>query len=263
MDIRFDGKTAVVFGGSRGIGRAISIELAKGGATVYVASRQAQNAEKTCNEIVAMGLKAAFAAVEVSDFEQVDGFLARAEKETGRLDIVINNAGIIYTAPFLDAKTENIKRLIDVNILGVNNGTQAAIKRMIPYGEGKIVNVSSFTGRRPAGAGFPHYGMTKAAVLYLSETAAYTAAPHKINVNTVCPGIIRTDIWEEILDDLSAASGGDREEIWKDCLAQYIPLARGDQKSEDIAYAALFLCSEFADHITGHAIYVDGGAAME
>lgn len=263
MDIRFDGKTAVVFGGSRGIGRAIAFEFAKSGATVYVGSRQPKNAEKTCKDIVKAGYIAEFGGLDVANYDEVDAFLERAQTETGRLDIVINNAGIVGTTPFLDATNEEIKKLLEVNVVGANNGTQAAIARMIPLKGGKIVNTASFTGRRPAGDGFPHYGMTKAAVIYLTQTAAYTAAPHNINVNTVNPGIIRTDIWEEVLDSMVAARGGDREEIWKECLAHYIPLARGDQKAEDIAYAVLFLSSEYADHITGQALNVDGGASMD
>ena len=155
-----------------------------------------------------------------------------------------------------------ISKLIDTNLMGANNGCQAAIKQMIKLGTpGKIVNTSSFAGRQAMKEGFAHYGMTKAGVIYLTQAAAYAGAPYNINVNAVCPGIIRSDMWESILDSY-VESGLDREESWKESLKHFIPLARGDQKAEDIAYTVAFLCSEFADHITGQSINVDGGAAM-
>ena len=156
---------------------------------------------------------------------------------------------------------EEIKKLIDVNLMGVNNGCQSAIRRMKKYHHGKIVNTSSFAGRHALEAGFAHYGMTKAGVIYLTQAAAYTGADENINVNAVCPGIIRSQMWETILDSYAKA-GQDRETAWRDSLKRFIPLARGDQKAEDIAYGVLFLCSKYADHITGQSLNIDGGAAM-
>lgn len=119
--------------------------------------------------------------------------------------------------------------------MGVDNGCKAAIHRMRDAGiEGKIVNISSFAGRRAMRAGFAHYGMSKSAVIYLTQAAAYAAAPFNINVNCICPGIIRTDMWEQILDSMTA-DGSDREVAWKNSLNTFIPLARGDQRPEDIA----------------------------
>lgn len=258
MQVNFEGKTAVVFGGSRGIGKAISVEIAKAGATVYLCSRQEKNVEKAYDELSGMGLKVVPGVVDVRDYEQVDSFISKAKSETGRIDMVVNNAGIIGKTPFLDATNEEIKNLLDVNVIGVNNGTRSALKHMIPFNEGKIVNISSCTGHRGV-PGYPHYGMTKAAIIYLSQCAAYTGAPHNINVNTVCPGIIRTDMWEDILDGKVAATGRDRDELFRERVAAAIPLARGDHRPEDIAYAVTFLCSNYADHITGLAVNVDGG----
>ena len=214
-----------------------------------------------------LGYKSAYGVVEVTDYNQVDAFLEKAQSETGKLDIVVNNAGIVGCMPFLDADNNEVHRLLNTNVMGANNGTQAALKRMIPLKGGKIVNISSFTGHRavknPGDGGFPHYGMTKAAVLYMTQSAAYAGSKHNVNVNSVCPGIVRTDMWEEVLDSMVAASGRDREVIWKECLENFIPLARADQKAEDIAYAVLFLSSTFADHITGQSLNVDGGASMD
>jgi len=262
MNIDFTGQTAVVFGAGRGIGQAIVFELAKAGATVYVADLLLENCKLVKKELLEAGFNAEAVAVDVSDYGQVDAVLAKAQKETNRLDIVINNAGIVSLSSFIDASPEEIDRLIKVNMLGANNGCQAALKRMIPYNHGKIVNTASFAGRRALKAGFAHYGATKAGVIYLSQAAAYAGADYNINVNSVCPGIIRSAMWENILDSYVEA-GQDRETSWKESLKEFIPLARGDQKPEDIAYTVMFLCSPYADHITGQALNVDGGASMD
>ncbi len=209
-----------------------------------------------------MGYKGKSVKCDVSSYSDVDAVMEKAEKETGRLDIVINNAGIVTLGSFLETTQEEIKKLIDVNLMGTSNGLQAAIKRMQKYNHGKIVSISSFAGRHAMKEGFAYYGMTKSAVIYLTQAAAYTGADYNINVNSICPGIIRTPMWEKILDSYVEA-GQDRETAWKQNLKHFIPLERGDQKSEDIAYAVLFLCSEYANHITGQALNVDGGASMD
>jgi len=262
MKIDLSGKTAVIFGASRGIGEGIATVIANSGATVYVSSRSTRNCEAMRDKLKAGGYKAECCAADVSSYEEVDKVLRKAISETGRLDIVVNNAGIVCLSSFLEATQSEIMDLINVNLMGANNGCQAGIKHMIELGiSGKIVNTASFAGRHALQAGFSHYGMTKAGIIYLTQAAAYAGAPYNINVNSVCPGIIRSDMWESILDSY-VSNGMDREESWKESLKTFIPLARGDQKAEDIAYTVAFLCSEYADHITGQSINVDGGAAM-
>ncbi len=263
MKIDFSGKTAVVFGAGRGIGEAIAREIASAGAKVYIADLIKENSNGVCENLRAAGFQAEACEVDVTNFESVDAVFVKAIEETGRLDIVVNNAGIVGLKSFLDTDREEIRRLFEVNTMGINNGCQAAIKHMIELGQsGKIVNVASFAGRHALKQGFSHYGMTKAAVIYLTQAAAFTGAPYNINVNSVCPGIIRTPMWEKILDNYEN-SGLDREASWKESLKTFIPLERGDQKPEDIAYTVVFLCSEYADHITGQALNVDGGASMD
>lgn len=263
MKINFEGKTAVIFGAGRGIGEAIAFEIAKAGAKVYIADLIEKNCADVCEKLRAAGYEAVPCGADVSSYESVDAVIAKAAKETGRVDIVVNNAGIVGLNSFLDTPLEEAKKLVDVNLMGANNGCQSGIKHMIKLGiSGKIVNIASFAGRRALKQGFAHYGITKAGVIYLTQAAAFAGAPHNINVNSVCPGIIRTPMWEGILDAY-AESGMDREASWKESLKTFIPLERGDQKPEDIAYTVAFLCSEYADHITGQAINVDGGASMD
>lgn len=264
MTIDLSNQTAVIFGAGRGIGEMIARQLAYAGAKVYVADIQQDNCEHVKQSLIAEGYQAEAATCDVRDIASIDAVLELAEQETGRLDIVVNNAGIDCTAPFLDCSQEEIMRVISINQMGPNNGMQAAIRRMIKYGHGKIVNTSSFAGRRdmPHGMGFGHYGWTKAAINYITQSAAFAGADYNINVNCVAPGIVLTKMWEDILDD-DVKNGKDREEAWKEHLKNYIPLARGAQLPEDIAYSVVFLCSKYADHITGQVLYVDGGASVD
>ncbi len=262
MEIRFDNQTVVVYGAGRGIGEAIVRAFAKNGANVYIADIIYENTKNLRDSVRAQGFKAEACECDVTKIDQVDAVMAKAEEETGRLDVVINNAGIVSLASFLDADQDDIMSLIKVNQMGANNGCQCALKRMKKYNHGKVVNTASFAGRHAMREGFAHYGMTKAAIIYLTQAAAYAGADYNINVNSVCPGIIRTAMWEKILD-ADEQSGKDRETAWKESLKHFIPLDRGDQKPEDIANAFLFLASPMADHVTGQALNVDGGASMD
>jgi len=262
MKIDLTNQTAVVYGAGRGIGEAIATELAKAGAKVYVADLIEENCKHVCEVLKEQGYEGVPVACDVSKFDQVDRVMEKAERETGRLDIVINNAGIVTLGSFLDTTQDEISKLINVNLMGTSNGLQCGVRRMQKYGHGKIVSTASFAGRHAMKEGFAYYGMTKAAIIYLTQAAAYAGADYNINVNSICPGIIRSAMWEKILDSYVEA-GLDRETSWHDSLKHFIPLERGDQKAEDIAYAVLFLCSEYADHITGQALNVDGGASMD
>ena len=263
MSIDLSGQTAVVYGAGKGIGATVARQLAEAGAFVYLASRTKANCEASAKEIIDAGYRASAIVCDVSDIQAVDAVLEKAEAETGRLDIVINNAGIDCVTPFVECSQEEMMRVIMTNQVGVNNGLQCALRRMKKYGHGKIVTTTSFAGRRdlPHGMGFGHYGMTKAAVNYITQSAAFDGADYNINVNAVAPGIVLTKMWEDILDT-AEKEGKDREQAWRDYLKTYIPLARGAQTHEDIGYMMVFLCSEYADHITGQIIYVDGGASV-
>ena len=159
MEIDLSGQTAVVFGSGKGIGAVVSEQLAQAGAMVYLASRTEANFIKGMEKITENGGKASAAACDVSDIEQVNEVLQKAEEETGRLDIVINNAGIDCVTPFVECSQEEIMRVIMTNQMGVNNGLQCALRRMKKYGHGKIVTTTSFAGRRdlPHGNGSVSY----------------------------------------------------------------------------------------------------------
>lgn len=257
VNIDLSGKTAIVTGAARGIGKETALTLARAGADVIVADINRENSNETVKEIQGLGVKSKFVYCDVSDLESMQ----RTVNEPERLDIFVNIAGIMLTEGLMDAPEEKIVRLFEVNVLGCSNAYRAALERMIPQKSGKIVTMSSSAGRA-GGPVHAHYRMSKAAIISLNQSAAHTAAPYGINVNTICPGIIRTEMWEDILDAFEKDTGNkDREAQWKMYVSSSIPMGRA-QTCEDIANGVLFLCSDLAKNITGQALNICGGMCM-
>jgi len=248
--MRLEGKAAVVTGSSRGIGRAIAIKLAKEGANVVVNSRKKTSAQEVVDEIKKMGCKGKAIAVEgdVSKVETAKRLVDAAVKEFGSLDIFVNNAGVISYANFLDLSVKDWDALMAVDLKGVFLCSQAAARQMIKQGNGgKIINISSIAGF----IGFhnlPHYCAAKAGVIELTKQMALELASHRINVNSIGPGAIQTDMTKDIEDDPKQL---------KQILAR-IPMGRLGQP-EEIANVAAFLASDEASYVTGETIFVDGG----
>ena len=246
--MRLKGKVAVVTGSSRGIGKAIAVKLAKEGAAVVVNSRRKESAQKVVDEILATGGKAVAAVGDVSKSATAGQLVAVAVKEFGSLDILVNNAGTVDYANFLDLKEEQWDALMDVDLKGVFLCSQAAARQMIKQGNGgKIINMSSIAGF----IGFhnlPHYCAAKAGVIELTKQMALELAPHRINVTSIGPGAIQTDMTKQLEND---------PKYLKQILAR-IPLGRLGQP-EEIASVAAFLASDESNYITGETIFVDGG----
>lgn len=190
----FDGAVAVVTGGASGIGRALAEKLVKRGAEVVLADLQIELAKKVASDIRAAGGKAQTVEVDVSDYSAVEALVQSTVERTGRLDYMFNNAGIVVAGEVRDYGIEDWDRVIDVNLRGVTNGIQAAYQVMLKQGFGHIVNTASVAGLWP----FTHivgYTATKHAVVGLSKSLRAEAAPAGIRVSVVCPGLIRTPIW--------------------------------------------------------------------
>lgn len=256
MEFRFDGKTAVLTGAARGLGRKIALTLAESGADIVIGDVLDEAGAATCEEIRVLGRSAQYVHADVRDPAQVQMLFDAAPV----VDLVMHGAGITISDNFLEASDEAIQRLFDINILGSNNVVRAALKKMIPQEQGKIVMIASVAGRF-ADKTVTHYRMSKAAMLSLNMSAACIAAPHNINVNAICPGIIRTDMWEQLLDGKAAQMNMSREEVWKTMVGSLVPMGR-PQTQEDIAAAAAYLLSSYADNITGQALNIDGGQCM-
>ncbi|BDF77542.1 SDR family NAD(P)-dependent oxidoreductase [Pyramidobacter piscolens] len=262
MSIQIDlkGKTALLTGGGRGLGKAIAEVLAKAGANVFIGNRKEAEGESVVEELRKLGVKADFKKVDVSVDAEVEEFFRAGEAFAGgKIDFVVNNAGVIETVPFLELDGEGAKRVYDINVIGLSNVVRCALKKMIAQKEGRIVTTSSIAGIAQLGM-LEHYSATKAAVVSLTKNLAKVAAPYHINVNSVAPGIIRTKMWEEILDSMTGGSDNAdcRNSTFDDSVKKLIPFGV-PQVEEDIADAVLFLCSHLSKEITGQVIAVDGG----
>ena len=244
-------KVALVTGASRGIGRAIAQRLAAEGAHVYAAARDATKLAEVVQEIQGKGGKAAALAVDVADRGSVEAGMAAILAEQGRIDFLVNNAGVTRDTLLLRMKSEDWDQVVATNLTGVFHCTQAALKPMIRQRAGRIVSITSVVGLT-GNAGQANYAASKAGIVGLTRAVAMDAAPYGVRVNCVCPAFTDTPLveaWVEAQPDPSAA----REEV-----ESGQPVGRMG-KPEEIAAAIAFLASDEASFITGVALPVDGG----
>lgn len=259
VNIDLTGKKAIVTGAGRGLGKCIAFRLAEAGAKVYLVDINAEIADAAAAEGKALGYQCeAKGGVNVGDYGQMETLFNDVAADG--LDIMVNAAGIMYTKKFLEVEPEGLQTLMNVNICGTTYGTKFALEKMMPQNSGRVVNIASIAGRHGS-ENRSYYCMTKAAVISLTQSAALTAAKTGVTVNAICPGIIRTPMWDKILNDEHNRTGKDIEEIWQANLDSRIPMAKA-QEEIDIANGVLFLCSDMARYITAQAINVDGGTKM-
>lgn len=246
----FEGKVAIVTGGSSGIGKAVAIELTKAGATVVIAGRNVQTGKQTVDEIQRMGGKAVFIKTDVKSESQVKKLVSETVERCGRLDLAFNNAGTEQVPMSLDEITEEIyQNVMDTNVKGVWLCLKYQIPAMLKNGGGAIVNTSSMSGAI-AFATIPLYVASKHAVVGLTKAVALEFAKSKVRINAVLPGSV------EETGTFMRSFGGNQASI--DWAKSIHPLGRL-AKPEEIAHAVAFLLSDDASFITGSALSVDGG----
>ena len=244
-----EGKTALVTGASRGIGRAIALQLAAEGAKVAINfAGNTAKAEEVKAEIESKGIEALLVQANVADSEAVDEMVKKVADTWGKIDILVNNAGITRDGLLMRMKDADFDDVISTNLKGVYNCTKAVSKLMIKQRSGRIVNMASIVGIT-GNAGQTNYAAAKAGIIGFSKSAAKEFAARGITVNVVAPGFIETDMTAVLSDNL-------KETMLKD-----IPLGRIG-KPEDIAQAVKFLVSDEATYITGQVLRVDGGMSM-
>ena len=247
--MRFEGKVALVTGASRGIGRAIALALAAEGADVavnYAGSEAA--AKEVAAEIEAMGRRAFVIQADIASTEASTAMVDAVVKEFGRVDVLVNNAGITRDGLLMRMKEEDWDAVITTNLKGVFNCTKAAIKYMMKQKSGNIVNISSIVGVM-GNAGQANYCAAKAGVIGFTKATAKEVAARGIRVNAIAPGFIKTDMTSVLSEKVVEA------------MLAGIPLNRLGE-TEDIAKAVLFLASSDANYITGQTLHVDGGMVM-
>ena len=244
-----DGKTALVTGASRGIGRAIALCLAAEGARVAINyAGNVKAAEEVKAAIEAAGGTAILCQADIADSAAVEAMVANVVKEFGTIDILVNNAGITRDTLLMRMKDEDFAKVLDTNLKGVFYCTKAISKLMMKKRSGRIVNMASVVGL-VGNAGQTNYAAAKAGVIGFSKSAAKELASRGITVNVVAPGFIGTDMTAGLPESV-------KEKMLTD-----IPLGRMGE-AEDVANAVLFLASEQASYITGQVVNVDGGMVM-
>ena len=242
-----NGKTALVTGASRGIGRAIALRLAEDGANVAVIyAGSADKAEAVVNEITALGVNAKAYRCNVADSAAVNETVKAVTNHLGKIDILVNNAGITRDGLMLRMKDEDFDAVLDTNLKGAFNMIRACYSGFIRKKSGRIINISSVSGIM-GNAGQANYSASKAGVIGLTKSVARELASRGITCNAVAPGFIQTDMTENLGDN--------------NPLLNSIPLGRMG-KPEDIAAAVAFLASDSAAYITGEVLKVDGGLAI-
>ncbi len=247
------GKVAIVTGGGRGIGNFIAQGLAEAGADLVIASRKVQNCEKACEELKALGVKALAVKCDTSSDEDIQGLVDATMKEYGRIDVLVNNAGITWGAPTLEFPQDKWDKIFAVNVRGVWALSQKVARIMKDQGGGKMINISSIFGSRGSiEEGHPAvaYNPSKAAIEVLTKNLAVKLARYKIYVNCIAPGFFRTDMMEYIFKPEMKAI--------LDIMIGQIPLNMYGE-ADHVKGVAVYLASAASNFVTGAVIPLDGG----
>ncbi len=247
--MKFKDQVVIVTGGSRGIGRSICHHFAQEGATVVVNYLQNKEAAETVEkEVKELGGKAHLVQLDVSNHEQVDQTVEKLFDDLGRIDVLVNNAGVVRDGLLFSMENEDWNAVMQTNLNGVFYFTKAVIRPMVMQRKGRIINISSYSGQR-GGKGQANYAASKAAVNAFTRAVALELAGKKITVNAVAPGMIETDMSANIR---SLANGEIKKQI---------PLGRYGLP-EDVAKVVSFLASEDSAYMTGQLLTVDGGLGL-
>jgi len=262
---RLEGVVALVSGSGRGIGRAIALRYARERAKVVVADVDQTSADKVAEEIAAYNSDVMSLRVDVADPKQSTAMVTRAVERFSRLDVMVNNAGVMRVSPLLEVTPDDWDFVNAVNARGLFFSVQAGARQMIrqaPLAQGrprgKIINTASIAGRigRPM---FSAYGASKAAAISITQSAALALAPD-VTVNSICPGVVDTEMWRQIDREWTQLDKRPAGSAWQDRISG-IPMQR-PETPEDLAGMAVFLASADSDYITGQSYHVDGGLVM-
>ena len=245
---KLDNKVAIVTGGARGIGRAISLKLASEGAAIAIVDIMLDVAETTAKEFAELGYQAKAYAANVAKVEDADATVKQVIADFGHVDILVNNAGITKDNLIMRMSEAEWDAVLAVNLKGTFNFTKAAVTSMARQRSGKIVNVASVVGRM-GNAGQANYSASKAVVIALAKSTAKVFGARNIQVNAVAPGYIETDMTAQL------------PQAVRDAFMTVIP-AKRPGKPEDVANVVAFLCSPDSDYVTGQVINIDGGMLM-
>ena len=251
------GRGVLVTGAANGIGRAVALGMAKAGADIAVSDLDLTNLSTLKGEIEALGRTCAAIEADVGDVAAIDTMIRQTVDALGKLDVVVNNAGVTRRSYIMDLTEEDFDRINRVNTKGVFFCMQRAAAEMIEQGGGRIINMASIAGKGYYGSSNVIYAGTKGAVIAMTRMASYQLGPHNITVNAVCPGITETAIYAGIMANDAKRLGIPEEEVRAKAL-ETVPLRRANTP-EDIADMCVFLASDAARNVSGQSLHVDGG----
>ena len=254
-------RVAVVTGAGVGIGKAIALALAGAGAQVVAVDRDKATALSTAEAAAKLGPRSLALETDVGDLAAIDRMVAAVMETFGRIDVLVNNAGVTRRAYIMDLTEQDWDRIMRVNAKGVFFCLQRVAREMIPRRSGTIVNIASIAGKGYAGTSNAIYAPSKGSVISLTRTAAQQLARHNINVNAICPGVTVTALSEDNLAMRAREEGVSVDEMRRR-RSGVIPLGRPNDP-EDVAGLAVFLVSPGARNITGQSLNVDGGIILD
>lgn len=243
--IDLKGQTALVTGGSRGIGKEVMVKLAQAGADVCFMDLLSDEADQVIEEIKALGVQCAFYKGNVADLDQCTKVADEMKEQFGKIDVLVNNAGITRDSLFMRMSRENWDSVININLSGIFNMCKAVIRPMVKAKYGRIVNLSSIVGYT-GNPGQVNYSSAKAGLIGFSKSLAKEVASRNVTVNAIAPGFIKSDMTDKL------------DEAQQKAMLANVPMNRMGT-IEDIANGVLFLVSPMADYITGTTLHINGG----
>jgi len=243
-----NGKTAIITGASRGIGKGISYALARAGVNLVLIGRDKKLLKEVANQAKKIGIKVIFIQTDVTKEKEILFAVQKALEEYSKIDILINCAGVMIRGPIEDFSEKDWDRLFAINLKGIFLFSKAVGKIMIAQKKGKIINISSLSSVI-GGENIPAYASSKGGVVQLTKAMAVDWAKYNINVNAIGPGFFKTDMTRDLYNNLKI----------KEKILNRIPMKRWGDPERDLSGAVIFLSSAASDYITGQTIFVDGG----